>query len=263
MPHPSSQRIVPSRTIIIDDDPASVRHLADMLAAYSDITVVGSAATARRGLEIVYEKHPDILFLDIDLPDGNGLEMMKQLAKLENPPYVIMYTGYYPEYSQLDMVFRNGECDYLLKPINPCELDKTIQRYRHTSANGGPMASLHMLNSTASENRMIMVLTSSTSEMRILRTSDIGYFRYNSQRKIWEVMLNDRTIISLKRSSTAPDILGYSDKFIQTHQSYIVNIDYVLLLSNHGVNLHYPFENDEIPVGRTYFKNLQKHFLCL
>lgn len=262
MPNTSS-RIVPSRTIIIDDDPDSVRHLAEMLASYSDITVVGAAATAKRGLEIVCEKHPDLLFLDIDLPDGNGLEMMKQLSKFETPPYVVMYTGYYPEYSQLGLVFRNGECDYLLKPINPSELDKTIQRFRHSSVNGAPMASLHPLGSSSSESKLIMVLTSSTSEMRVLRTSDIGYFHYNTQRKLWEVMLNDRTIISLKRSSSASDILAYSDKFIQTHQSYIVNIDYVLLLSNHGVNLYYPFEEEDIPVGRTYFKTLQKRFLCL
>lgn len=262
MPNPSS-RIVPSRTIIIDDDPDSVRHLANMLASYSDISIVGTASTAKRGLEIVYEKHPDLLFLDLDLPDGNGLEMMKHMQLLEKQPYVVIYTGYYQEYSQLNLVFRQGECDYLLKPIDPSELDKTIQRYRHSAVNGAPMASLHPLGPTASESRMIMVLTSSTSEMRVLRTSDIGYFKYNSQRKLWEVMLNDRTVISLKRSSTASDILAYSDKFIQTHQSYIVNIDYVLLLSNHGVNLFPPFENEDIPVGRTYFKALQKHFLCL
>lgn len=251
-----------SRTVIIDDDRSAIDRLTEMLSPYVDIEVVGTAANIASGMECIRKVTPDLVFLDIDFPDGNGIDMMKWIRSLPHVPYVVMYTAYYDEYSRPHRVFQNGECDYLLKPIDVLELDKTIQRFRHCAGGNTPVASLHSLPKHE-DGRSIIVLMSATSEMRVLRISDIGYFRYNSVRKLWEVVLNDRTVFSLRKSSSANDILHLSDRFIQTHQSYIVNLDYVLLLSSKSVTLFPPFDTQELPTGRTYFKSLQKHFMSL
>ena len=96
-----------------------------------------------------------------------------------------------------------------------------------------------------------------------MHISDIGFFRYNSKRKLWEAITRDNTVVTLKKTSSATDILNLSPKFIQTHQSYIVNIDYVLLIGKSKVNLFAPFQDAEVMVGRIYLKNLQNrlHFL--
>lgn len=251
-----------SKVVIIDDDRLAVEKLGEMLGSYLDLEVTGTVGNSELGMEVVRQRHPDLVFIDIDLPDGNGLDLASRLQSLERPPYVVMYTAFYNEYSGLDRVFKNGECDYLLKPIDPAELDKTIRRYRHSMASGAPMASLHPMPSREGTSTLV-VLTSATTEMRVLRISDIGYFHYNSVRKLWEVVLNDHTVISLRKSSSATDILHYSDKFIQTHQSYIVNMEYMLLLSSKSVKLLPPFDKEDFPVGRTYFKSLQKRFMSL
>lgn len=254
-----------SKVVIVDDDPKAIERLREMLGSYSDLEVVAGVENAVEALEAVAEHKPRLLFLDIDLPDGNGLDLIEQIRGLENPPYIVMYTAYYDTYSTDGKLFSRGEHDYLLKPIDTRELDKTIQRFRYATSPGRHESTIHLLNSVQSDpdNRIVVALTKVTSEIRVLHISDIGYFVYNSKRKLWEAVTRDNTIVTLKKTTSASDILGYSPKLIQTHQSYIVNIDYVMLIGKSKVNLFAPFQDAEILVGRIYFKNLQTRFMYL
>lgn len=256
---------LPSTVTIVDDDPRAVERLTEMLAAYSDLSIVSSAANAAGAIATIEQHHPDLLFLDIDLPDGNGLELLSAINEMDEPPYTVMYTAYYDKYASDGKLFHRGEHDYLLKPIDIRELDKTIQRFRYTTAAGSHISSIHPLPDTTSDTdtRIVVALTQVTAEMRVMHISDIGFFRYNSKRKLWEAITRDNTVVTLKKTTSATDILNLLPKFIQTHQSYIVNIDYVLLIGKSKVNLFAPFQDAEVMVGRIYLKNLQNrlHFL--
>lgn len=254
-----------SKVVIVDDDPRAVERLKEILSPYSDLEIVADANNAATALEAVTTHQPQLLFLDIDLPDGNGFDLINCLQQSENPPYIVMYTAFYDRYSTVGKPFSRGEHDYLLKPIDTLELDKTIQRFRYAKAPGRHEASIHTLGSSNndSENKIVVALTKVTSEIRVLHISDIGYFFYNSKRKLWEAVTRDNTIVTLKKTTSATDILNYSSKLIQTHQSFIVNIDYVMLISKSKVNLFAPFQDAEILVGRIYFKNLQTRLMYL
>ncbi|MDE5785573.1 MAG: response regulator transcription factor [Duncaniella sp.] len=254
-----------SKVIIIDDDPRSVARLTEMLHAYNDLEISGTAGNATEGRRLIDDFSPSLVFIDIDLPDSNGLVLSREVASLDNPPYVVMYTAFYDTYARDGRAFRSGESDYLLKPVDLCELDKTIQRYRcsrnpvrHEAA-PRPMAA----SSGDTFDRIIVAMTKVTSEIRVLHISDIGYFCYNSQRKVWEAVTRDNTVVSLRKTTSASDILNYSPRLVQTHQSYIVNLDYVMLIGKSHVNLAPPFHEADVLVGRIYFKSLQSRFTFL
>ncbi|MCM1519715.1 MAG: response regulator [Lachnoclostridium sp.] len=254
-----------TKVIIVDDDPGASSKLKDLLKAYSDIEVIGCALNAEDGLDLISTIKPELVFIDIDLPDGNGLDMINRLYEQDVKPYIVMYTAFYEKFSGKGRAFTRGEHDYLLKPIDTRELDMTIQRYRYTSAPGKHESTFHPLSDLNNDpdDRIVVALTKVTSEIRVLHISDIGYFFYNSKRKLWEAVTRDNTIVSLKKTTTASDILAYSRKLIQTHQSYIVNLDYVMLIGKSKVNMFAPFQDADIQVGRIYFKNLQSRFLYL
>lgn len=254
-----------SSVLIIDDDPRSVARLTEMLHAYNDLEISGTAGNATDGRRLVEEYSPSLVFIDIDLPDGNGLVLSREIASLDNAPYIVMYTAYYDRFARDGRAFRSGESDYLLKPVDLCELDKTIQRYRFNRNparhEGVPRRMAATANDTC--DRIIVAMTKVTSEIRVLHISDIGYFCYNSQRKVWEAVTRDNTVVSLRKTTSASDILNYSPRLVQTHQSYIVNLDYVILIGKSHVNLAPPFHEAEVLVGRIYFKNLQSRFTFL
>ncbi len=254
-----------SRVVIIDDDPRSVSRLTEMLHGYNDLEIVGTAGNAADGRRIISDLQPSLIFIDIDLPDGNGLTLSREVASGDDAPYVVMYTAYYEKFAADGRAFRSGESDYLLKPVDLCELDKTIQRYRYSRNPEHHDLQVRRLPATSSDacDRIIVAMTKVTSEIRVLHISDIGYFCYNSQRKVWEAVTRDNSVVSLRKTTSASDILNYSSSLIQTHQSYIVNLDYVVLIGKNRVNLAPPFHEAEVLVGRIYFKNLQSRFTFL
>lgn len=245
-----------TRALIIDDDAKSVTKLTELLSDYHDINVVSHASTLKAGRRAIEKIDPDILFLDIELPDGNGLELLEDI---KDSVYVIVFTGYYEDYAE--NAFAGKESDYLLKPINNNELDKVIQRYRHATT--GMRTRIPEGIPLGITLGSMFTAATCTNEMRIVRSEEIGYFRYSAKRKVWEAALVDKTFVQLKKGTSAQDILSYNDKFVQTHQSYIVNLGYMMMIGATKCKLYPPFSEDPILVGRRFSKDLKKRFTLI
>ncbi len=252
------------KVAVIDDSRAAIDLLDERFAGYDNFKVVMRATDVANGIAAMELDPPDLLFLDFDLPATSGHDVIRAIrsnARFDNT-YIIMYTAYYDRCCQSG-VFVEGEHDYLLKPIDSQAFDICLQRFLFSRRNRTAAGAIHPITLPADDNALMVVMTATTAEMRLIRLRDIGYFRHNSRRKVWEVALADNTVIQLKKSTVASDILRYSPKFVQTHQSFIVNLDYVMLIGRQRISLYPPFENDEALVGRTYLKNLQSRFLNL
>lgn len=248
-----------TKVVIIDDDEKSIEKLSEILSDYPDLEVTGSAKTCKSGKDLVSEIKPDLLFLDIELPDGNGLDYIKQVKQIHPDAYIVMFTGFFQKYDS--STFQKEEDDYMLKPIDELELNKVIKRYRRHRllANSGQMK-VNNIQPATTKNGEVFSATTYTNELRVMRLCDIGYFRYSMRRKVWEVALVDHSFVQLKRGTSANDILQYSPQFVQTHQSYIVNMHYLLLIGTTTCRLFSPFDDDELPIGRTYGRNLRHRF---
>ena len=110
------------RAIIIDDERLARTELRKLLQDYPEVEVVDEAANADEGIQKIDTLHPDLVFLDIQMPGKTGFDM---LAELERAPHVIFTTAY-DEYAL--KAFEVNALDYLLKPIEPKRLADAMQK---------------------------------------------------------------------------------------------------------------------------------------
>jgi len=112
------------RTLLIDDEHLAIAELTHMLASYSDIAIIGKAQHAEEAIQLIRTEKPDLVFLDINMPEKNGFEM---LAELDEAPQVIFVTAY-DQYAI--KAFEVNALDYLLKPVNKMRLDEAITKVK-------------------------------------------------------------------------------------------------------------------------------------
>src|SRR6266568_7794435 len=111
------------KAIIIDDEPLARLIVQEYLQAYPEITVIQECSDGFEGIKAIQQHHPDLLFLDIQMPKINGFEM---LELVEEPPAVIFTTAF-DEYAI--RAFETHAVDYLLKPFNKQRFDKAIRKW--------------------------------------------------------------------------------------------------------------------------------------
>lgn len=110
------------KALIIDDEPLLRAELRRMLAAYPSLVIAGEASDAASGLECIRTLRPDLVFLDVQMPEKSGLEL---LAELETLPLVIFVTAHDRHAMR---AFDFGATDYLLKPVTEARLRMAVLR---------------------------------------------------------------------------------------------------------------------------------------
>lgn len=249
---------VPTKVIIIDDDKPSATVLSNELKVYQDVTVIATAFNSHDGKQAILKHKPQLIFLDIELPDINGLEFLATLrSKIDWEMSTIFYTSYDKYMLQ---ALRMQAFDFLLKPVNKDDLLLVMNRYylSKKNAQSAPVSSLHYPTDKP------LLITTITNDKVILRPQNIGYFRYNSERKLWEIILDDFRHVILKHNTTAEVILNYGAEFIQIHKTYIININYLSMIQESACVMLYPFNTvTELKVSKIYKKKLFDKFYDL
>ncbi|GAB2618573.1 LytR/AlgR family response regulator transcription factor [Belliella aquatica] len=110
------------RALVIDDERLARKELINLLSQYDHVEVVGEAANVDDAKEKIDALLPDVVFLDIQMPEKTGFDLLEEL---DNVPHVIFTTAY-DEYAL--KAFQVNALDYLLKPIEPKRLSEAIER---------------------------------------------------------------------------------------------------------------------------------------
>ncbi len=110
------------RTLLIEDERLAREELKSLLKDFLEIEIVGEARNGAEALEMIGKLSPDLLFLDINMPEMNGFEMVKHLEEI---PQVIFVTAY-DEFAL--KAFEMNALDYLLKPVDPKRLQEAIKK---------------------------------------------------------------------------------------------------------------------------------------
>ncbi|MBX5437957.1 MAG: response regulator [Thermoflavifilum sp.] len=113
-----------TRALIIDDERLARNELRRLLKEFPEIQVVGEASNAQEGIEQIESLEPDLLFLDIQMPDKTGFELLEMLDKVPT----VIFTTAYDEYAL--KAFEYNALDYLMKPIEPRRLSDALQKLR-------------------------------------------------------------------------------------------------------------------------------------
>ena len=247
---------------IVEDEQGNRENLLRMVETHCPqirISAICSSVTEARS--ILPEAKPDILFLDIRLGDDTGFTLLENLPVF---PFELIFTTAYDSYAI--QAIRFSALDYLLKPIDKNELSKMMKRFiEKVEEEQLQTVPFHILLRSLSPLEQTLIIPSPTNDLQFLRPENIGYFKYNSDRKQWEAYLNNATTpVAIRKNIAADQILGSSPSFIQIHQSYIININYLIMIKDKKCVFYPPFDNiHDLQVSKLYLKKLQEKFLML
>jgi two-component system LytT family response regulator len=120
------------RAYLVDDEQPALNRLSRLLEATERIEIIGSTVNPRIALEFLRTHQPDIVFLDIQMPEMNGFDLLSQLSR---QPLVIFTTAY-DRYAL--KAFEVNSIDYLLKPIDPGQLERALVKLERLTGEPGP-----------------------------------------------------------------------------------------------------------------------------
>lgn len=112
------------KALLVDDERLARAGLRRLLEAHHDLTVVGEAANADEAVSQIQRLHPDVVFLDVEMPGRSGLELLEELEDLP----AVIFTTAYQEYAV--RAFEVSALDYLLKPIDAERLEAALDKLR-------------------------------------------------------------------------------------------------------------------------------------
>lgn len=247
------------KTIIIDDNKDAAHYLAEHLEKYKDTSVVGIAYNGFDGLIMVSEHQPDLIFLDVQLPDISGLDFLDRVDVFTHGRCrVVMYTAY-AEF--VLPAFRKKAFDVLLKPIDEKELATVMDRLR--SEAGGSDGNKVMRDGKKNDDKFL--LYTNTIDFRLVDKRDVCLFQYNHEVRCWEaVVAGCKAPVRLKRTLKSDELLRFDSQFVQVSQRCIVNMNYLIEVVDNVCHFYPPFEAlTHIKVGRFYRRKLIDRFSSL
>ena len=229
------------RCIIVDDEPLALNKLKRYILKYPYLDLVASChnvETVRRALE---SGEVDLIFIDINMPDVNGLEFIRTL---ENPPMVVFVTAY-PEYAAES--YKVNALDYLLKPFGIEEFNRVAKKiFSHWQL------IQNQNNSSSSTEECVRYLKCDHRFLRV-ECDDIRYIEGQSEYlKIH--LVSDNPFLTHMTFRQITD--SFPDNFIQIHRSYVVNMKHVVSAERTLVILD---DGTRLPVSSSRRDNLLKY----
>lgn len=213
------------KAILVEDESYIRKGLVTLIDILDkDVIVVGQCASVKEAVTVVKACKPDLIFLDINLPDGNAFDFLKQTEGLD---FKVIFITAYDEYAL--QALKLGAVDYILKPVDIEELeiavDKVIDMNLDTQ-----QKQLRIMSKQMDGERLVVSLHDGyqvidLNELKFCK-SDKGYTTF--------YLSNNKSIIASKPIKYFVDKLPVS-KFVRTHQSCLVNLDYVDKYDKSGV----------------------------
>ncbi len=232
---------------IVDDEPVAIEILSDYVNKTPFLEIAGSFRDALKALEFIQNKKVDLLFLDINMPDLSGIQL---LGSLTDPPLVIFTTAY-SRYAVESYEYK--AVDYLLKPIQ-------FNRFLKAANKAFELYNLKNENTVETGKEPVefsgkdgMVFIKSGTEYHKTDIRDILYIEGTGN--YITIVTKTKKILSLMTLQKVEQNLPQKS-FIRIHRSFIVNINNIDVIQSDNVTV----EKNELPIGEIYRKNLHTLF---
>jgi two-component system LytT family response regulator len=209
------------RTIIIDDEASTRGALHALLTHYCpDVTVIGQAASAEAGLQLLRAQTPDLLFLDVEMPLGNGFDLLDALGEVA---FDIIFTTAHDQYAL--RALKACALDYLLKPVGVADLRAAVAKAqrRHAPATAQLSTFYDNLRGPASGGGKVVLPT-----MQGFEVVDVAHVvRCQADDNYTLFVLDNKEKILVSRTLKEYEELFADYDFLRIHQSHLVNAAHV------------------------------------
>jgi two-component system LytT family response regulator len=227
--------------IVIDDEPLAREELTDLLHESQQVTVINQASNAIQGLKMIQADKPEVVFLDIEMPQITGIEMLAMLDP-DTMPKIVFVTAY-DQYAI--QAFEDNAFDYLLKPIDPKRLEKTLCKIKkHQPKPVHSIAPVYLEQIPCMGNHRIMIVP--TSEVESAYTGIAGIQIRTANNEL-------TTHLSLK-------VLEDKTPLIRCHRQYLINVKQIkeITLLENGLAEIITQTGFTVPISRRYLKAVKE-----
>lgn len=245
------------KTILIDDEVLARQRLQRLLQAYTDtIEIIAEASNGEEAVQLIEQHQPDLIFLDVEMPIYNGLEVLKQIT---SEPYVIFTTAYE---NYAIKAFENNSVDYLLKPIEKERLLLCMDKLNKRIGSGLNKEALLNEIEKQKENtepKPLSIPVKLGDRTILLKYDDILYFEANEKYVEIKTTSQQNYLIEFSLNQLGAKLPSH---FLRIHRAFLVNMNHVkefrkgfngaaiLVLNNK--------EESKLHTGRTYIEAVRK-----
>ncbi len=229
------------KALIVDDERLARGALRRMLRDHADVTVIGEAATVDQAIERILELQPDVVFLDIEMPGENGLELCGRLAAV---PAVVFTTAHHEHAVR---AFELDAVDYLLKPVPAARLATALEKIRRGVRSG----------TSDREPNDRTILLELDGRARFVPLSEIRLLESRGNRTL-VYLANERPIVpgSLRHFEGRLD----PSRFVRVSRAHLINLAHTVALEpGDGASLTALLREDlQVPVSRRRAQRLRR-----
>ncbi|MFT3674409.1 MAG: LytTR family DNA-binding domain-containing protein [Chitinophagaceae bacterium] len=247
------------KALVIDDEPAARRLMKSLLLDHTDVVeVIGEAGTGTEAIQLIEQLHPDLVFLDIQMPDLTGFEV---LERLQHKPNVIFTTAY-EQYAI--KAFDNFSVDYLLKPIKEERLEKSMAKLKqfgrlNQSVNINGLQEIIKQLQAPPKATALPIRTG--DRITLLRFEQIIYLEAQDKYVYVYTVDGQKYLTDQSLTSLAEKL---PPQFYRIQKSYILNKERIREMHRH-FNGRYLFVMDDknatrLTSGRTYYDDIKNEF---
>lgn len=219
--------MTPLRTLIVDDEPMARKVLREEIETLRDVEIVAEADTGSTALERIGDYKPDVVLLDLQMPDMGGLEVVRRLKNGGHAPAIVIVTAY--DKFAIE-AFEAGAIDYLLKPVRADRLAASLERARRMTAHETVerIARLQEIGEAPTAWHARKIVGRIGEEYFLLRADEI--YAFQAEGELVFIVTANRKYIAAHTLKVFEERLA-DTTFRRIHRNAIVNVDHIRKMS--------------------------------
>ena len=230
------------RVIIVDDEPLAQEVMQAHVSNMPDLELVATCDNAVQAMEILRKEQIDIMYLDINMPQLSGVELIKVL---EDPPLVIFTTAHSEHALES---YELNAVDYLMKPIAFDRFIKATDKALNLIHDANMKEATEFTNT---DDDYIFV----KADKKLVRIKYSQVIFIEGLKDYVIIRLDDRRVVTLQTMKSLESKLP-SNKFKRIHRSFIVNLKKIESVMGNSIEVRVKGESKDLPIGKNYRENL-------
>lgn len=232
--------------VIIEDEKKSREALKALIQRYcGQVNIVGEASGVRTGLEVIRNTKPDVVFLDIQMPDGSGFKLLEMIPDIN---FEVIFVTAFDQYAI--KAIKYSALDYLLKPVIPDELIAAVQKVDKRKVTSGINKNIQALleNIRSSDDRPHKIVLSTAEKIHVVEVNNIIRCESDNYYTIF-FFTDGKTLLVSKTLKEHEELLKEHD-FLRPHKSHLVNTRYIKSFVKQDGGYIMLTDGTKVPVSR-------------
>lgn len=209
------------KVLIIDDENRTRQLIANMINSFGlEVETIPEGENVESGIQAIEKHHPDIVFLDIQMPDGTGFDVLRSI---EDKNFVVIFITAHEEFAIKAIKF--SALDYLLKPVDPTELEAALKKAIIAVQENQEGVQYEALQKNINPHEKRRLVLKTQESVHVVDLDDI--IRCEADRNYTSFYLTNNKKILVSKTLKEYETLLSGHNFLRVQQSHLININYV------------------------------------